>query len=344
MITLDPSGRAPGGAVTAGRLVHANGRIVGPVPADPDFATPAVPANTTRLTRVVEMYQWKEEKKSKTENKLGGGTETVTTYSYSRGWSKNAIDSGNFAQPSGHRNPPAPVEGKTFTQKRTLAAGERSWGVAGPEIGSIGESRKLPVDQAKAQAIAAAIGTSVPVHVTQGAAYLGTDPARPEIGDLRISWEAATADRASIVAADGGADLAPWTSSNGQPIFLVREGDVPAAAMFEEARQANATMTWIFRAGGVFAMLVGFNVMFALVGVIGDVIPFVGSIARFATGLVAFALTALLAPLVIGLAWIAARPLLGGAIIAVGVAAGAGLWIVARRRRAAEPEAAAAMG
>lgn len=342
VVTLDATGHAPGGAPTTGRLVHVNGKIVGPVPTDPEFAAPPTPANATRLSRVVEMYQWKEEKKSKTENKLGGGTETVTTYSYSRGWSKNAVDSGSFAQPSGHQNPPMPVEGKTFTQKRTLLVGDRSWGVAGSELGSIGETRRLPLDETQAQAIAAAVGTKLPVRVAQGAAYFGYEPTRPQIGDLRISWEAATADRASVVAADVGSDLGPWTSSNGRAIFLIRDGDVPAAAMFEEAQQANATMTWIFRAGGIFAMLVGFNVMFSLLGVIGDVIPFVGSIARFATGLVAFALTAILGPLTIGLAWLAVRPLIGGAIIVVGLLVGGGAWMAARRRREAAAAVAAA--
>ena len=52
-----------------------------------------------------QMYQWKETKESSTRKKLGGGTETVTTYKYDRNWADNPIESSKFHQPDGHHNP-----------------------------------------------------------------------------------------------------------------------------------------------------------------------------------------------------------------------------------------------
>jgi hypothetical protein len=37
-----------------------------------------------RLERKVEMYQWVEHKEKKTRDKIGGGRETITTYSYEK--------------------------------------------------------------------------------------------------------------------------------------------------------------------------------------------------------------------------------------------------------------------
>ena len=60
---------------------------------DPEFN---VKTDGLSLRRQVEMYQWKEHEKSTSKDKLGGGTETVTTYEYVRTWSSNAIDSSRF--------------------------------------------------------------------------------------------------------------------------------------------------------------------------------------------------------------------------------------------------------
>ncbi|MCV0396310.1 MAG: TMEM43 family protein [Rhizobiaceae bacterium] len=319
---------------STGMLVHASGSVSGQVPSDTELGGPIVPDNTTRLVRTVEMFQWKENKQSETRKKLGGGTETVTRYTYSQAWSAKPIESGRFEEPTGHRNPPMPVEGHTFAVDRDLALGERSLTIPARHISGIGTERSLPISEEQARAIARMLGTALPATSAAGTAYFGYDPSRPRIGDFRISYKAATADTASVVAGDGGTAFTPWVSSNGREIFLIRDGIVSASAMFERAQQSNATFTWILRLVGIVAMLIGFRTMLGIFGVIGDVIPFVGSITRFATGLVALVLTLILAPLTIGIAWIAVRPLLGGAIIAVGLALAGGLWFVGRKKAA----------
>ncbi len=82
------------GAVEAGnegKLVHIASRVepVG-TPADSQLGISAKGA--AGLRRSVEMYQWVEEKKSETRKTLGGGEETVTTYSYTKEWRSDRAD------------------------------------------------------------------------------------------------------------------------------------------------------------------------------------------------------------------------------------------------------------
>ncbi len=65
--------------------------------------------------------------------------------------------------------------------------------------------------------------------------------------------------------------------------------------------------------------MIGFNMIFSIVGILGDIIPLIGDVFRFATGLAAFALAAVLSTLIIGFAWIYYRPLIGMGIIALGL-------------------------
>ena len=99
-------------AANEGRLVHLTGTSAASAPVrdeDFGFSTPAL-----KLVRKVEMYQWKEEEKSETKKKLGGGEETVTTYTYEKAWSSDPIDSSQFQEPSGHENPGGfPVQANT---------------------------------------------------------------------------------------------------------------------------------------------------------------------------------------------------------------------------------------
>lgn len=117
--------------------------------------------------------------------------------------------------------------------------------------------------------------------------------------------------------------MSSFETSNGNAIFLTQAGRVSAAEMFQSAQSANSTTTWIIRVGGLLAMLAGFRMMFSIFGVIGDLVPFIGDVFRFATGLASLGLTCVLGPVVIGTAWLAYRPLWGALILLGGLAAAA---------------------
>ena len=105
--------------------------------------------------------------------------------------------------------------------------------------------------------------------------------------------------------------------------------------MFQQAQDANTMITWIIRIAGLIAIFVGFKLFFGLFGVIGDVVPFIGSIVRGGTSIIALILTLLVGPIVIAIGWFAYRPLLAIAIIAVGVALAFGVSFLRRKAPAA---------
>ena len=88
-----------------------------------------------RLVRTVEMHQWKEKEKSETTTKAGGSEETITTYSYAKGWDSEAIISGSFKKPDGQE----PTDGNHG--KQAADPGGQAWRLhagpagAGPDSG-----------------------------------------------------------------------------------------------------------------------------------------------------------------------------------------------------------------
>jgi hypothetical protein len=243
------------------------------------------------------------------------GTETVTTYRYTRLWAEGRNDSSRFRQPDGHQNPPLRVQGRSFTAQGVTLSGFRL-----TEVQLQGLSADQPV---------------APPGGTDGVRYIGADPANPRIGDLRITWQAAMPDAVSVVGTQAGQGFAAYQTRAGDRLLMVSAGQLPAAAMFRQAEDGNALMTWILRLVGAVLVWVGFAMLMAPLKVLADVIPPLGAIVGAGTGLVAGVLTLLLAPLVIGIAWLFYRPLIGIAVLLAGAAAAYGLSRL-RRKPAAQ--------
>ena len=97
----------------SGKLVHVSGMLAPTTPAkDPEFGVTS--DGLVRLTRTVEMYQWKEETSTSSQQNVGGSKTTEKTYTYKREWSDQSIDSGRFKVPGGHQNPQMPRRSATF--------------------------------------------------------------------------------------------------------------------------------------------------------------------------------------------------------------------------------------
>ncbi|MBD9374249.1 TMEM43 family protein [Rhizobium sp. ARZ01] len=317
-----------------GKLVHISGAIrPDGVPVDDELGVAAEGAFAVR--RAVEMYQWVQQEKSETKKQLGGSEETVTTYSYAKEWRSDAVDSSNFRQ-AGHDNPEMPIEGALSTVDSASLGAFR---IDGDRVAALGQSKAIELTADEAAQVSEAIGLDGSAAVRNGWAIFSDDPQKPAIADLRVRFERVDLDQASFVGAQRGQEIVGYRASNGRTLFLSEAGTVDAARMFDAAQSENTLITWLIRIGGLVGIFVGFAMMLSILGVIADVVPFIGSIVRFGTGAVALVLTMLIGPLVIAVAWIAYRPLVAIGVLAAGALLAAGI-VYLRRGRQALPAAA----
>ena len=196
-----------------GKLVYARGRAVtSDELVDPVFG---IKVNAIKLRRKVEYYQWVEHSKSEKRTKLGGGEETVTTYSYTKEWVDGPVDSQSFRRTEGHEN-------KTRIQSEDVSwlAPNVTFGAYRlPEflIRSIGGERALNLSLSEAQRaelqkaffapnahldtsqILGQQGVSM-IHAQGNTLYIGRQPGTPAIGDVRVTFFETPAAEVSIIA------------------------------------------------------------------------------------------------------------------------------------------------
>lgn len=287
-----------------GKLVHFSGSLaISGSLVDPDF--PVRAENAAVLRRYVDTYQWSE---SHTSNK-----DHTETYTYFRSWSDHGVDSSHFRHPSGHQN----VQPRHSAL--TLVAPE---GRLGPRRVAGSLLRELqggePVHPAETM-------TSTGVKLDGDALYVGDNPSTPRIGDERVRWQVLQPAEISVIAQQYGDGLAPFSTRAGRPLYMIASGNTPATAMFHEAEVQNTILTWTLRPIGALLMFLGFSLLMGPLSALASVIPIVDSLVGAGVAIVAFLLTAIAAPLIIGLSWLAVRPLLGvtilicGAVVAVGI-------------------------
>ncbi|WP_127521561.1 TMEM43 family protein [Mesorhizobium sp. Z1-4] len=322
-----------------GKLVH----VTGTVETQERLTDTAFGVTTSgvRLRRNVEMYQWKETASSKTETKLGGGEETVTTYSYSREWSSVPIGSSGFKQPDGHQNPPMNIESQSF---QISAAKLGAFDLQANVIGRIGGARDVPVGPDVVNAVRVATGGNQPVSALDGRIYISYDPSRPRVGDYRIGYSLVPLGPISVVGEQQGTSFDAYQTVAGDKLLMVHNGISPAEAMFADAVTGNTVLTWVLRIVGLVFLGVAFGLLLAPIGVVADVIPFLGRIVRMGTGLVAFALAALVGSITIALAWFWYRPVLALVILIVGTGIFYGVSYLGKKREAQGGAEAAAEG
>jgi len=303
-------------AKNEGKLLHFTGITVVPdTLTDDEFA---ITKKALKMKRTVEVYQWSEEAKSKTVEKLGGGTETTTTYTYAKKWSDSIIDSTNFKESELHQNP---------TSKMIA---DKEWIADGVKVGVFNISKDIlsALDGYQPFSISQETGNlqsttmSAQLQLVGGTIYYQTkDAAVPEIGNTRITYEVITPQDISVVYKQDGETLVPYQTKNGSSISMIQTGKSTAEEMFKNAQESNKTVTWILRVVGILFMFIGFQMIFNVLQVIGSVIPFIGRIIGMGTGLVAGILTIILASIVIAIAWIFYRPIIGIGLLTVAIGA-----------------------
>src|SRR5262249_11280333 len=151
--------------------------------------------------RKVEMYQWKEHSETTTQKNLGGSETKETTYKYEKVWSETAIDSSSFKRKDGHLNPPKTVPSQTFDAPNVKLGAYR---LHAKVVAKLTDFAALAPD---------ALSAALPRDYRRDGEliYRGASLETPAIGDLRITFTAVALQPISVVAAQSGDLLAPFT-------------------------------------------------------------------------------------------------------------------------------------
>ena len=311
-----------------GKLVHLSGlATTTETLADGEFG---VATNVLKLRRTAEMYQWKETKSESKDKNLGGSETTKTTYSYAKQWSESLIDSAQFKQREGHTNPAAmPYSARKLTAEKITLGG---FTLSSSLAAMIDNFTELPVEQTEALPPP----VKAKAKLQDRRIFLGADPASPQIGDQRIGFQIARPAVVSLVARQVKGTFEPYTTKNDGKIELLQVGEFSAAVMFKQAESQNAWLTWAPRLGGFIAMWIGFMLIAKPLAVLGDLVPFIGTVIEFGMGLITMLFAGVISLVTVAVAWIVYRPVLGVALL---VAAIALPFLVKRMRSGAKPAA-----
>ncbi|HSC67474.1 MAG TPA: TMEM43 family protein [Cellvibrio sp.] len=288
-----------------GKLVHLSGEASSSQTLSDDLLP--VSAQALKLERQVETYQWDEKSHSEEKKNIGGDTETVTTYTYEKVWSSNQIDSSRFKKPNGHQNP----------EKWRYQA--KVWTADVIRIGQYQLSETHKSGIANFQPLDTPNDIVLPKGVAKNSEgfYYGQDERKPKIGDQQISFNYIPAQTYSAIGDLSGQSLIPHIASNGREIALLDEGTKTADAMFESAKSGNRLMTWLIRLAGCALLILAFNMILRPLSVLADIAPLLGNILEVGIGIVSFLLGLALTMLIISIAWIFFRPLLGLTLLIV---------------------------
>ncbi|MCA9794176.1 MAG: TMEM43 family protein [Candidatus Eremiobacteraeota bacterium] len=301
-----------------GKLIHLSGQATAEgTLRDDQF--PVEVANALQLRRVVEVYQWEQQEKREKRKKLGGGEETVTTYTYHETWSEQLIDSSQFKE-HGYDNPRnKPYESANWVAKDATVGAFKLTSLTD----DVNAWVEIPFDKSPPGRL----------QVDHGELYLGANPARPVVGDTRIRFEAVKPTQVSIVAVQQSDSFSPYKSETGTTVFRLVVGQQSAEQMFEKMEAENNMMTWVLRGVGFVMMLIGVGMVFRPLVVVADVVPLFGSLLEVGVGLVALAIAVPCALAAIALGWIAYRPVVGIGLLVGAVAVFGGAFMMARGKR-----------
>lgn len=315
-----------------GRLVHATGKAdTADVLSDGDFG---ISETAIRLERQVEMFQWEEESSTTEKKNLGGSVTKTTTYTYGKVWSDRAIDSSDFRE-AGHDNPGAMEYGPVEREAQNVRLG--AFRLNERQISRIGREGELELaaDYACPLQFAQRRGNSICIPNAASRKSEGTNVhdvvSNPQIGDMRVSFRIVRPHAISIVSKQRGDTFAAYVAKNGKKVDLLSDGEKDAAEMFAAAKRGNAIMTWLLRLGGFLLMSIGLSMVLKPLSVIGDLVPFVGTVVAMGAGLVSGVVALVCALATIAVAWIFYRPVLGVLLLAAAAALAWWLW---RKRQA----------
>ena len=300
--------------------------------------------NAIGLCRKVEYYQYVEDKHEETRDKIGGGQETITTYTYSKKWVSRPVDSYKFKDPSykGENFVLSDVEDQSVWAQnvsfgayylpdnliRSISSRENIELNPGNEIlNNLNNRTKSAYESYKGKLPISADSTSAEIiHIDGNELYYGLTPNAPQIGDVRVRFEKVVPAKVTIIAQVTGNTFKPYKAKNDKTFSTLVMGQQSIEEIYEGEHQTNAMWTWILRILGVILVISGLKGIFGIVETLFKVLPFLANIMGFGIKIVCSVIGFAWSLIIIALAWVFYRPVLGIALLIV---AGGLIWLFA---------------
>ena len=308
---------------------------------DKDFG---IGANAISLKRSVEYYQWVEHENQKTEDKLGGKQETTYTYTYDTKWVDSPVNSKDFKDPDykGKNVVLANVEdGEEWAENVTFGAYTLNEGL----IHSMTDYEPLELDLSDdllsqmnkntqeayeryygKKDIAPSDSGYNYVHVDENQLYLGVNPAAPQVGDVRVTFEKVMPAKVTVVSVVDGDSFKAFKAKNGEHFQRLVMGKKGIDEIFEGEKTTNTFLTWMFRLLGTLLVIGGLKGIFGIIETLLKVVPFLANIVGWGVGFVCTIVGIVWSLIVIAIAWVFYRPVLGIILLVI---AGLLIWIFA---------------
>mmetsp|Transcript_44881 Transcript_44881/g.81895 ORF Transcript_44881/g.81895 Transcript_44881/m.81895 type:complete len:476 (+) Transcript_44881:66-1493(+) len=294
-----------------------------------------------------EMLQCVESSHSEKRRTGGGGTDTITTYTYSTEWVDHQVSSSGF---------------KTSSQNFNLNCGTEnpSWPAGVPHSGSQ-YVRKINVGAFETN-LASSVPLDTPVQWTPPSGWSASSPGyltsdkwskgSHGIGSVRVKVYSNDWDhpKAALLGQNNAGVVGAWMGSStwlcsGFSLEKLRMGTYTKQEFFDQLSAEESAFTWVVRIVGFAALWIAFAFCLAPLGVAADCIPCIGGCISEAVECVACCVACVpataLCVLVTGIVWLVMRPLLGCGLLVAGAGLAILLAVMGARAKRASPRSPA---
>ncbi|XP_076012610.1 transmembrane protein 43 [Genypterus blacodes] len=282
---------------------------------DPNYR---VEVHAAKLKRQVEMYQWVEYQESR-DYEENGEKKSETTYSYNTEWKSELINSRHYDQEIGHINPSAmAVESVTVVAP-----------VIRVDSFVLSEGLVEQIDNFQTLSLKHFTTADLDSFLTIDGDYFyhTSNPRRPEVGDVRVSFSYAglsgespqlgPAQTVTVVAKQAGENLKPFRTKSGEYLEILYLKELSAEEVFELKHHDNQMMTWGLRAAGWMLMFLGIQLMMRIIYTLVDWVPVLRELVSIGLGLFAICIACSLSLLTIGVGWLFYRPFVAAGLVAL---------------------------
>ena len=251
--------------------------------------------------RNVEVYQWVEDSETKDDE---------TTYTYSKEWKSEFVNSDDFHNSSDHKNPKD--DEIKYTSERFQTEEDLKVGAF-----KLNSDFKSVLSSDKAVAI--------PEDVTLPEGYVvynkyitnSVDTANPQVGDVRIYYEKADYTDVSVLGKQVGDTIERYTSKNNRTYAELYKGTKNSTDMINSIESGNKFSKWFKRVLGTLLVIVGIGLILGPITTLIGYIPFLGNIVNSMIGVVSFLVGLIISLLVIAISWFVVRPVLSIILLVV---------------------------